>query len=434
MVLRAGYGLSFLPLNGPSTGPPDVYQTGFNRTTPFVATSGGGLNSYIPGLPGTGTLENPFPQGILQPQGASLGPLTGVGQSVTVFDPNYVVPRVYQFNGGFDYELPGKILAAVSYVGSRTSHYSVSKQIDYISTADRNLGIANPNYLNASVTNPFANAPALSGTGLFAATTTNGQALKPFPQFTGVVLAGDPVGGSSYNSLEIRVNKRLGHGLSLTANYTKSKSIQWTAFREVQYASPEHVLAPDDRSQHFTLHALYELPFGRGKQFGQHCNRVENSVLGNWQYNIIFETRTGTPTAMPGATPIRNPALPSGQQTYDHWFDTCTLLTNGQRSGCSSPTAPITWMQNIPNQFITYSSYFPNIRNPWEPQISMSVFKIFPIRERLNLEFRAESFNTFNTPIYAGPDTSITSPTFGVVVRNQENFPRNMQFALRLKF
>ena len=64
----------------------------------------------------------------------------------------------------------------------------------------------------------------------------------------------------------------------------------------------------------------------------------------------------------------------------------------------------------------------------------MSVFKMFPIRERAKVEFRAESFNTFNTPIYAGPDTGITSPTFGVVVRNQENFPRNMQFALRVRF
>jgi hypothetical protein len=434
LIWRAGYGLSFLPLNGPSTGPPDVYQTGFTRTTPFVATVGGGINSYIPGLPGTGTLENPFPQGILQPLGPAQGPKTAVGQAVSVENPNYLIPRVHQINAGFNYELPAKINAELSYVGSRTHRYSVSQQTDAISLADRLAGVVDPNYLNASVPNPFAGAPELAGTGLSGATTTRSQMLRPMPQFTGVTLAGTPVGGSSYNSLEIRVNKRLSHGLSLTGNYTWSKTIQWTAFREVQYAAPERVISPNDRSQHLTVNALYELPFGRGKAIGQNWSKLVNGFLGYWQYNLILESMTGTPTAMPNAMPVRNPALPDGQQNYDHWFDTCTLLTNGQRSGCSSASAPVTWVQLKPNELITYSSSFPNLRNPWSPQVSMSVFKSFPIRERARIEFRAESFNSFNTPIYAGPDTSVTSPTFGVVVRNQENFPRNMQFALRIKF
>ena len=184
-----------------------------------------------------------------------------------------------------------------------------------------------------------------------------------------------------------------------------------------------------------TINALIELPFGRGRQFGHNWNRFEDGVFGNWQYNLIFESMSGTPVTMPTtANAIRNPALPSGQQTYSHWFDTCTLLTNGQRSGCSSTSDPITWVQLLPNQFTSNSLYMPNVRVPWAPQVSMSVFKTFPIRERLKLEFRAESFNTFNTPIYAPPDTSATSPTFGLVTISQENFPRNMQFALRLMF
>ena len=376
-----------------------------------MATSGGGINSYIPGLPGTGTLENPFPSGILQPYGSSLGPLTGVGGAITYFDPNYVVPRVHQFNAGIDYELPWKITATVSYVGSRTHNYSVSKNVDAITLAELMQGVANPNYLNQSVANPFTGATALVGTSLSAATTTNGQALKPFPQFTGVTMAGDPIGGASYDALEVRVNKRLGHGVTVTGNYTKGKIIQWTAFQAAQFASPEHVISPEDRSQHLTVNALYELPFGRGRQFGHSWNRWENGLLGNWQYNLIFETMTGTPVTMPTtANAIRNPVLPSGQQSYSHYFDTCTLLTSGQRSGCSSSTAPITWVRLLPNQYTSNSLYMPNLRNPWEPQVSMSVFKTFPIRERLKLEFRAETFNTFNTPIYAPPDVQRHKP------------------------
>jgi hypothetical protein len=62
------------------------------------------------------------------------------------------------------------------------------------------------------------------------------------------------------------------------------------------------------------------------------------------------------------------------------------------------------------------------------------VFKQFKVRERVTVEFRAEVFNATNSPIYAGPTTSVTSPLFGVVAISQQNFPRNMQFALRLKF
>ncbi|MEK7404828.1 MAG: hypothetical protein AAB225_06940 [Acidobacteriota bacterium] len=77
---RTGYGLSFLPLNG-TGGNGGVVQTGYARRTPFVATIGGGLNSYIPGLPGTGTFANPFPNGILEPYGPGLGPKTQLGQA-----------------------------------------------------------------------------------------------------------------------------------------------------------------------------------------------------------------------------------------------------------------------------------------------------------------------------------------------------------------
>jgi trimeric autotransporter adhesin len=91
-------------------------------------------------------------------------------------------------------------------------------------------------------------------------------------------------------------------------------------------------------------------------------------------------------------------------------------------------------VQLKPNELRTYNSKFPNIHDPWAPRIDLSLFKSFPVRERVRIEFRAESFNSFNTPIYGPPDTSITSPTFGVVTKSQINYSRNMQFALRVLF
>ena len=70
----------------------------------------------------------------------------------------------------------------------------------------------------------------------------------------------------------------------------------------------------------------------------------------------------------------------------------------------------------------------------WVTQVNMSVFKNFKIAERATFQFRAEAFNAFNTPIYQGPDTGLTSNNFGRVTINQQNFLRSVKFAFRLSF
>ena len=327
------------------------------------------------------------------------------------------MPRVHQFNIGFDYEFPGRIAAEISYVGTRTRKYGISKQLNAIDVSERLKGFADANYLNASVPNPFAGSPDLVGTNLSGANITRGQALLPYPQFPGIVVAGYPSGAQSYNALEARINKRLSHGFTVVSAFTWSKTIGATSYREPQYAQPERSIAVSSRPLHLTVNAIWELPLGKGKAVGRNWRGFTNAVLGNWQYNFIIEAASGTATAMPDATPIRNPKLPDGEQSFDRYFDTCTLLANGQRSHCSSATEPVTWVQLKPNELRTYSSKFPNIRDPWATRIDTSIFKIFPVGERVKVEFRAEAFNAFNTPIYSGPDTSVTSPTFGLVTR-----------------
>lgn len=433
LVWRSGYGMSFLPANGTGGGG-TIIQTGFSRSTPLAATLGGGVNAYIPNLPGAGTFDTPYPNGILQPFGASLGPKTNVGQSITFQNPGYEIPRVHLFHFGLDYEFAPGFTAEVSYVGSRTRKYPATKTLNAISLNDRLQGFATPTYLTTAVPNPFAGAPELVGSSLGSATLSRSQALLPFPQFTSVSRSLNSIGNSSYNSLEIRVNRRLAHGLSMTGSYTFAKYMEAVAFREPQYTTLYHVLTNFDRPHHLTVYALYQLPIGRGRSLGHNWPRALDLALGNWQYNVTYEYMKGTPTPLPDATPVGDPRLPDGQQSFSRWFNTCTLLSNGNRSHCASPDEPIAWMQLKPNELRTYSTYFPNLRNHWRPNINTSLFKLFPITERLNLELRAEAFNALNSPIYGGPNTSVTSGNFGLVVPDQINFPRGMQFALRLKF
>jgi hypothetical protein len=435
LVLRASYGMSYLPLGG-TGGLVTVRQNGYSRNTPYNATIGGGVNSYIPNQPGASTWENPFPNGVLKPQGNSQGVKTYVGQGVTFDSPNYAVPHVHQLNFGFEYELPWwNTVMEASYVGSRTRRLSISKNMNAISLNDRLSCFADQNYCNKSVTNPFAGAAELLGTSLYNATITNSQAMLPYPQFTGVTMASLAIGEQSGDLLEVRAVKRMSKGLMANVSYTLGKIIVTRGFREAQYDTPYRTLADYDRTHHVALTLQYDLPFGKGKHWAPNASGVLQKVIGGWAYNTSMEYMTGTPTGRPDAYNLRNPELPEGQQAWGRWFNTCTQLANGTRSNCASADEPVTWMQMTNSyQLRSYDDRFPNIRNMWATQVNMSMFKNFQIREKVNFQFRAEAFNAFNTPIYQGPDTGITSNNFGRVTISQQNFPRSMQFAFRLSF
>jgi hypothetical protein len=435
LVFRAGAGMSYLPMDAyrSGTGIEDSGLTaGYSVNTPYVATNGGGTSLYIPGLPGTSTLANPFPNGFLQPLGAALGSSAFAGTSLTVRDRDYKIPYVYLFQWGLEYELPFKATLEASYVGSRTHRIAISQNIDYIPLDQRLLGVANPSYLTQSVPNPFFGAPQLVGTSLASATITKSQSLLPFPQFTGVTETAVPVGHSWYNSLEMRMNKRLGQGLTVLLVYTFAKAMEATSYLEPQYSFLDRELSSWDRTHNLDIAASYAIPVGTGKRFFSHQGPLFDKVVGNWQFNTSVVYLNGTPLATPAAIPARDPRLRGSDQSLTHYFDTCTLLTNGSRSNCIG-SEPVTWVQLAPNQLRTYSLYSPNMRTPTVPRTNISAFKIIPIHERLKLEFRASAFNAFNNKIYGAPSTSLTGATFGqTALGSQANGARVGELALRL--
>ncbi len=77
---------------------------------------------------------------------------------------------------------------------------------------------------------------------------------------------------------------------------------------------------------------------------------------------------------------------------------------------------------------------FPDIRNPAEPQFNGSIEKTIHFTERYSMLIRGEAFNITNTPIYPGPNTTFNSSQFGIVPKQQQNFPRFFQFAAKLMF
>jgi hypothetical protein len=419
-VIRAGYGLSYFATFTTSPG------SGFQISTPYVASPDGNITFQ------GNFLNNPYPTGILRPTGSSLGLSTFLGQSVSFVDPNREVPRVHQFSVSVQRELPGRSVLEVSYVGSRSQQLAVSQNLDVVNWAQLSQYGANasPN-LTDSQPNPFSGL--IPGTNLNTATTTRQQLLLPYPQFTGLTESNLPVGASWYNSLQIRWEKRLTHGLNMLVSYTKEKWLNATSYLNAQEgitATPDRTLNGTDTPNRIVISGNWAIPLFL------HTKGAAGIFLHGWQANGIFMRENGFPLAAPGgywSTGI-NPALSDGNDSK--YFNTCTQLTSGAMENCTfnGTTLPTAFIQQYSNTARTLSGEFPTIRPPKVPNVDFSLFKAVMLHERFNVQFRAEAFNATNSPQFGGPSTSLTSTSAGVVTLTQVNDPRNIQLSLRVRF
>jgi hypothetical protein len=158
-------------------------------------------------------------------------------------------------------------------------------------------------------------------------------------------------------------------------------------------------------------------------------------VVGGWQVNLIATWQGGEPIAEPDAYPTGvNPALPAGQQTFGQFFNTCTLSTAGVRQNCASADQPVAWMIRPAFTLRTSSFYFPGIRTNRPFVMDSSLFRAFKLKERMQFQFRLETFNTLNTVWFNGPGTTVATAGFGVVTPTQANDPRNVQLGARIMF
>ena len=412
-VFRGGYGISYLP----------TFDTGFNNgfaiTTAMVTSTDGGLTPANP-------LRNPFPTGYLAPLGRSLGLGTLLGQGFSYGYQNREIPFVHQFSAGIQHELPWRILIDASYSGSRSRSLQTAKGINEISASDLALG----NALLTQVPNPLAGR--LPGSAFNGANVPRQQLLRPFPQFAGITEDRRTIGWSNYNSLQLRVEKRMTNGVHLLLSYTFSKSIEAVGYLNAQdsFGQMASVLTGVDSPQRAVISGGWELPFfknGRG---------LSRQVLGGWQITDITTIQSGLPIGAPGGVYSTglDPKIPDAQRSRARWFNTCTVNLTGARQNCASASEPVAFTVQPPFTLRTLSARFPNIRDLRPVNIDLSVFKRFPVTERLNVEFRAESFNLTNTPWFGAPNLTVGGAAFGTVAPAQANDPRNVQFALRLAF
>jgi Carboxypeptidase regulatory-like domain len=317
-----------------------------------------------------------------------------------VYQPvNNPTPNMQQWNLTVERQLNSSLVGRVSYVGSKGTHLAIA--------------------LNPNVATPGAGAVA---------------ARQPYPAY-GTIQAWEPVGPSSYNGLQLSLEKRLQSGLSFLSAYTYSKSLDEggggnssTGDSRLNVQDPNNLKANYGFSSfkfkhRFTLSGVYELPVGRGRKFLGNTNRVVDGVVGGWQATSILTLQSGAPLTLNMSTTTSNTGtlqrpdqicngnLPASKQTIHAFYNTACYV------------APALYtFGNAGRNIIVGPGY-----EDWDAGVMKEFHPIEPVA----VQFRAEAFNALNHPNFSLPNNSIGSSAAGTITSTIGS-QREFQLALRL--
>ena len=457
-VVRSGYGIFWIPT---------YVSFSLNPLNDMVNAGATTYTGTVDGTHPVSTIALPFPSGIYAPPGRSLGTqgtqqfLTQVVQSITEADPsNHPEGYVQQWNLDFQRELPAGFFVSAAYVGSKGTHLAqYSQQINQISdallaqaAAQVNPSLPNPREnvtLVQSAPNPFfINGQALALNG---PTTTVGQLLRPYPQYTSVQLAGQGSYDSIYHSVQLTVQRRFADAGSLLVAYTNAKLISDTdtltawlepgvgAIQDNNNLRGERSLSSQNVPQRLVISYVLDLPFGKGRRYFANTSGTVDKFIGGWGVDGVTIFQSGFPLVFtngqvngttlfgggsrPNVIPFCHTEAPGGDATrIQRWFNTACFV------------APADFT------FGNEARVDPRLRADGISNFDFAVFKStrFGSDERLGLEFRTEFFNIFNRTQFAPPSTvccSANNLNFGVVTATAPGTnPRLVQFGLKLFF
>ena len=418
-VLRLGYAHVFGPSQQAAAG--TIGTMGFRVDNTWVAT--------IDGITPNDLLRDPYPRGLAPVPGASLGVLTQFGNRIEATTRDIVAPMSRQMNVNIQRELPFAMLLEVAYVGTRGFHLHRNEEgglsLNQLDPTHMALG----SKLNEQAPNPFYGGK-FSGGVLATARTSRAQLLRPYPQFTDIIPIYSVGASSFYHSLQVSANKRFSKGLQMQLAYTWAKNIDDGMSHQDSYnIRADRALADIDVSHRAVIAGIYELPFGRGRHWGAGWSKLMDLAVGQWQVNGLVMLSAGTPL---GISASNNAGI----------FNQAIRANSNGKSG--KLTGPV---QNRLNAYFDKTVYsqptaftfgnmgprLPDVRNDGMYNWDLSVIKNFQVLERVAVQFRAEALNAFNTPRFSGPNTSVTSSTFGVIT-SQANAPRQIQLGLKVLF
>jgi hypothetical protein len=245
---------------------------------------------------------------------------------------------------------------------------------------------------------------------------------------------------SSYNSLQVKLDKKFSNGLQALVSYTYGHYIDIGGPSFWQSAAPQNDINPgaDRADGNFDLrHILsaswvYELPAGKGRRWMNNANPVAQAVLGGWEFTGIFHANTGGPLGV--SINFDNANIGQrGMTARPNYVGGVQRLTPA--SGADKSTGYINKAAFVVAPPYTYGNLGRNTaRNLGQQEFTLGTYKNFPIREnKESLQFRAEFFNAFNHVNLNDIDGTLEDPSFGAI-GSARNYSREIQFALKLYF
>ena len=465
-VVRSGYGIFWVP---------NYVSFALNPLNDMVNAASTTFTGTLDGTHPINTIALPFPDGISAPPGRGLGTqgtqqyLTQVVQSITEADRrNHPEAYVQQWNLNVERELPQGFVLSAAYVGSKGTHLAqYSQQINQISdtllaqaAAQVNPALPDPRQhvsILESVPNPFfIDGKALA---LTASTTTAGQLLRPYPQYTSVQLAGQGSYGSIYHSLQLTVQKRFAGAGSVLVAYTNAKLISDTdtltswletgvgSIQDNYHPRAERSLSSQDVPQRLVISYVLDLPFGRGRRFLPAVLGATDKVVSGWGVDGVTTFQRGFPLIFSNGQ--ANGTTLFGGGSRPNFVPGCHASVSAPDSSrlgnFNDPTAP-RWFNTAcftaPADF-TFGNeprVDPRLRSQGINNFDFALFKktAFGRDGNFALEFRTEFFNLFNRTQFAPPNTTCctsNNKNFGVVTSTAAGTnPRLIQFALKFLF
>lgn len=450
-VLRAGFGTFTSPFQIQP-----INQAGFTSSTTFTPTTNNGL-SFI------SNINNPFPGGLNPAIGSSLGLNTSLGTTLgttnasgptetTLYSYERKNATYTRFIAGIQRELPFDIGVEATFVFSRGSNLPVLRQLNYIPREYLNdlSGVtdaatitsritATQTFLNQTVPNPFRGLVPTNAT-LNAATIQRRFLLTQFPQFQDLIVT-EYNGSNDYRSLQLQVNRRFTQGLSLNTSYTYAHERERTRRLNPQDEELTDMISTFSRPHRFTLSGIYELPFGRGRDYFSDLNPFVDAVFGGWQFNAVYEWQSGEPLVLLNVfysgdpTQLENLLGKRDSEGRRYGIDVPAFDTSAFRLSTGVvPGFGNNYTISSQNTLRNLPYTLNNFRNQPFQKFDVGLTKNFHIREGMKLQVRVEAINAFNW-VYLGNGLQLASnnAAFGLVGA-QRNLPRDIQIGGRFTF
>ena len=418
-VVRGGAGISYT-----RTSANNFQSYAVASNTPYSAAQYGDP-AYLTrdGLPYRVTFPN-FDPGQLPYQGTP-------ANSLNYFDRLAGRPaRTVQWSFFLQRELVRNLVAEVGYVGNRGAWFQSTSAINdnaiMPSTLNQiGLDIHNPGdqkLLISQLNSAYAVQRGFSAKpySRFPDTLTVFQALRPYPEYTSILHLWGPMGSTKYDAMQINVTKRYSHGLDLNANFTWSKQFVNGVESEGVFggASQNDVFNRENNwflssnNQPFLLivSANYTAPKFSADAPGM---RILSQAARDWTLGAVLRYGSGLPITSP--TSINNLNLMLGQGTYYNRVPGQPIYTQDINCKCFDPSKTLVlnsnaWVDPGAGNWGTAAARYADFSGARRPSENVSFGRIFRLKERIQLQVRAEFTNMFNRWIWPNPIGTPNSP------------------------